>query len=109
MDRTSHLFQYNETFGDAPSEMTDLAWAELFPSQGGLFKNPELAPERSALSVFHQLHCLVSVPSDQIHSPFTMLDICVLTFEARMVYAKVTGLYVKLRRKASKWMRAACQ
>jgi len=68
MRETSHLiiptgtkpqtFRYNPDFGGPPSEITDNAWASLFPEQGGFFKHPDLAPERSAFAVFHQLHCL---------------------------------------------------
>lgn len=54
------LFLYNRTFGEAPSNETNAAWAALFPQHGGFFVHPELAPKRSAFSVFHQLHCLVS-------------------------------------------------
>ena len=53
------IFRYNRTFGEFPSNQTNQAWSELFPEQGGFFKHPTLAPTRSALSVFHQLHCLV--------------------------------------------------
>ncbi|KAH7316780.1 hypothetical protein B0I35DRAFT_479596 [Stachybotrys elegans] len=54
----SHLFQYNRTFGEAPSPDTNAAWESLFPHHGGFFVHAELAPKRSAFSVFHQLHCL---------------------------------------------------
>lgn len=53
------LFLYNRTFGEPPSQHVNEAWKDLFPRQGGFFKHPQLAPQRSALSVFHQLHCLV--------------------------------------------------
>lgn len=52
-------FRYNGSYGSAPANHTDTAWASLFPVQGGFFKDPQLAPQRSAFSVFHQLHCLV--------------------------------------------------
>ncbi|KAF7903118.1 hypothetical protein EAE99_012144 [Botrytis elliptica] len=54
----SKTFVYNQTYGEKPSNQTDAAWESLFPSQGGYFQHPTLAPHRSALSVFHQLHCL---------------------------------------------------
>lgn len=53
------VFSYNRTFGEAPSNASDSAWFSLFPEQGGFFKHPTIAPQRSAFSVFHQLHCLV--------------------------------------------------
>lgn len=54
------VFHYNRTFGEAPSNFSNAAWLSLFPIQGGFFKHPTIAPQRSAFSVFHQLHCLVS-------------------------------------------------
>ena len=55
----SEVFRYSRMFGSAPSDDSDTAWASLFPEQGGYFKHPVIAPERSAFAVFHQLHCLV--------------------------------------------------
>lgn len=60
VETKDELFRYNRTFAGPPSEVTDAAWDSLFPTHGGFFVHPELAPKRSALSVFHQLHCLVS-------------------------------------------------
>ena len=60
VDAVSQVFRYNRTFGEPSSDKTDRAWQELFPEQGGFFKHPTIAPQRSAFSVFHQLHCLVS-------------------------------------------------
>ncbi|KAL5117425.1 hypothetical protein ACEQ8H_004741 [Pleosporales sp. CAS-2024a] len=57
-ETVDRLFEYNRTFGDPPSEVSDAAWASLFPKHGGFFVHPELAPKRSAFSVFHQMHCL---------------------------------------------------
>ena len=54
-------FKYNRLFGGEPSNETNEAWEALFPVQGGFFRHPKLASKRSALSVFHQLHCLVSL------------------------------------------------
>lgn len=59
MSTTSEIFRYNRTYGSPPSNITNAAWAALFPEQGGFFKHPSIAPDRSAFSVFHQLHCLV--------------------------------------------------
>lgn len=42
-----------------PSDESNAAWETLFPARGGFFKHPQLAPDRSGLAVFHQLHCLV--------------------------------------------------
>lgn len=56
----SYVFRYNRTFGERPSLQSDRAWRNLFPEQNGFFKHPTIAPERSAFSVFHQLHCLVN-------------------------------------------------
>ena len=53
------IFYHNRTFGAAPSNVSDAAWNSIFPEQGGFFKHPVLAPQRSAWAVFHQLHCLV--------------------------------------------------
>ncbi|KAF2233441.1 hypothetical protein EV356DRAFT_448274 [Viridothelium virens] len=51
-------FHYQRIYGEVPSNTSDAAWSTLFPIQGGFFKHPSLAPQRSAFSVFHQLHCL---------------------------------------------------
>lgn len=58
MSAQARTFILNSTFGAQPSPETDAAWAALFPIQGGFFKHPEIAPERSAFSVFHTLHCV---------------------------------------------------
>ena len=47
-------------FGETPSNCSDKAWKELLPKQGGFFKHPDIAPERSAFSVLHRLHYLLS-------------------------------------------------
>ncbi|TVY87753.1 Oxidase, partial [Lachnellula willkommii] len=52
-----YTFEYNRTFAEA-SDSADRAWKDLFPLQNGYFTYPEIAPERSTLSVYHQLHCL---------------------------------------------------
>lgn len=64
-------FEYNRTFGEATSNASRAAWEALFPAHGRFFKHPNLAPKRSALSVFHQLHCLVKYSHllDYPHSP----------------------------------------
>ncbi|KAL9052843.1 MAG: hypothetical protein Q9162_005142 [Coniocarpon cinnabarinum] len=54
----SRTFVYQRVFGERPSDASDQVWQDMFPEQGGFFRHPNLAPKRSALSVFHQLHCL---------------------------------------------------
>lgn len=86
----SQIFYQNHTFGAAPSNVSNAAWASLFPDQGGFFKHPNIAPQRSAWAVFHQLHCLVSretKPSFFIQSPNT---------RHRTVSGKGTGPYMTL-------------
>ncbi|KAF7864304.1 uncharacterized protein EAF02_010272 [Botrytis sinoallii] len=61
LDTLLQTFEYNRTFGEPPSNVSDEAWRSVFPSHGGFFKHPRLAPERSAFSVYHQLHCLNSL------------------------------------------------
>lgn len=87
VDLKPQIFQYNRTFGEAPSNHTDRAWNELFPEQGGFFIHPTIAPSRSAFSTFHQLHCLVG--SAGYITPF------ILTVRNRMAYVKATGLFIK--------------
>jgi len=58
---TVQVFRYNRTFGELPSNYSNQAWHDLFPEQGGFFKHPTIAPQRSAFAVFHQLHCLNSI------------------------------------------------
>ncbi|KAG6999525.1 hypothetical protein G7Y79_00034g069480 [Physcia stellaris] len=58
LSNRKEIFRYNRTFGAAPSNLSNAAWASIFPEQGGFFKHPDLAPQRSAWAVFHQLHCL---------------------------------------------------
>lgn len=73
-------FMYNGTFASAPSEETDPAWDSLFPGRllavyrligghtlsssnadgKGFIKDPAGHLEAVGVSVFHQLHCLVS-------------------------------------------------
>ena len=54
-----HVFQYNRSFSYPPSNITNRAWRDIFPQEGGFFIHPTIAPTRSTFSVFHQLHCLV--------------------------------------------------
>lgn len=53
-------FVYDRDFSYPPSNSTNAAWQTLFPARGGFFTHAPEIPERSTLSVFHQLHCLVS-------------------------------------------------
>ena len=57
----SEIFRYNRTFSSGPSNITNQAWTQLFPNEGGFFKHPVIAPKRSTFAVFHQLHCLVCI------------------------------------------------
>jgi hypothetical protein len=52
------VFRFDATFVNGTSLDADRAWLDLFPLQGGFFKHPQFAPNRSTFSVFHQLHCL---------------------------------------------------
>ncbi|MCJ1285826.1 hypothetical protein MMC26_005167 [Xylographa opegraphella] len=54
----TQVFKYNRTFAEAPSDISDRAWKDIFPPRGGFFAHPGIAPHRSTFSVFHQLHCL---------------------------------------------------
>jgi hypothetical protein len=53
-------FVYDRDFSYPPSNSTNAAWQNLFPARGGFFTHAPEIPQRSTLSVFHQLHCLVS-------------------------------------------------
>ncbi|KAH7385372.1 hypothetical protein DE146DRAFT_680987 [Phaeosphaeria sp. MPI-PUGE-AT-0046c] len=66
-----HRFEYNRTFTEKPNTTTNAAWKELFPEQGGFFKHPDLAANRSTFAVFHQLHCLDGLR----HGYWALLDI----------------------------------
>jgi hypothetical protein len=59
VETINKTFSYNRTFAEVPSHETDEAWESLFPPHGGFFNVTELGSQRSTLSVFHQLHCLV--------------------------------------------------
>ncbi|KAH7412345.1 hypothetical protein DE146DRAFT_642852 [Phaeosphaeria sp. MPI-PUGE-AT-0046c] len=59
--QVSHLsktLQYNRTFTNPPDNQTNAAWHELYPRRGTFFTHAPEAPQRSTLSVFHQIHCL---------------------------------------------------
>ena len=94
-------FKYNGIYGEQPSEITDQAWENLFPEQGGFFKHPDLAPMRSALSVFHQLHCLVRWFSLLVEFPLIIDD--------RTASARLTGLYIEPPRTVLKSPQEICQ
>jgi len=69
----SQIFTYNRLFAERPNITSDKAWLDLFPSQGGFFQHPELAPTRSTFAVFHQLHCLDGIR----HGYWSLLDMVV--------------------------------
>ncbi|KAF1963934.1 hypothetical protein BU23DRAFT_494794, partial [Bimuria novae-zelandiae CBS 107.79] len=73
-------------FGKPPTNETDAAWESLFPKHGGFFVHPQLAPDRSAFSVFHQLHCL-----DEMRHGFYVLH------DQVIAYAKNSGLQREAR------------
>ncbi|CAI6336583.1 unnamed protein product [Periconia digitata] len=54
-------FTYERLFGSPSSPQVDYTWLHLFPSYGGFFAHPHIAPKRSTFSVFHQLHCVNSI------------------------------------------------
>ena len=58
VDTMPNTFQYNRTFSEAPSNITDSAWDGLIIGRG-FFNHPKLARNRSTVSVYHQLHCVV--------------------------------------------------
>lgn len=58
VENLSHIFRYNHTFAEN-SQRADQAWKDVLPPQNGYFSHPKIAPQRSTLSVYHQLHCLV--------------------------------------------------
>ncbi|KAF2788810.1 hypothetical protein K505DRAFT_314224 [Melanomma pulvis-pyrius CBS 109.77] len=74
------MFVYNRTFGEPPSDLTNAAWEALFPKHGGFFVHPQLAPRRSAFSVFHQMHCL-----DELRHGFYVLH------DQVIAYSKMTS------------------
>ena len=57
----SKEFVYERLYGSRSSPAVDQAWLHLFPSYGGFFEHPTIAPERSTFSAFHQLHCVNSI------------------------------------------------
>lgn len=59
VDTVTNNFRYSRIFAEIPSNQTDEAWKHLFPPHGGFFTHPAAPHQRSTLSVFHQLHCLV--------------------------------------------------
>jgi hypothetical protein len=65
-DRSSALLQdvvwnKNRTFADAPSELTEAAWATLIPNGRGFIRHPRLTSNKlKSVSAFHETHCLVS-------------------------------------------------
>ncbi|OHE94396.1 hypothetical protein CORC01_10324 [Colletotrichum orchidophilum] len=51
-------FELDLKYAMPPSPLVDKAWASLLPKEGGFFQHPALAPNKSCIAVFHQLHCL---------------------------------------------------
>ena len=67
----TRLFALDQSYVDPPSNATDAAWAALIPRGRGFVDIPEDTSHKSptlddqitmySVSVFHQLHCLVSM------------------------------------------------
>ena len=53
------IFEYDRMYSSSPSNETNRAWIDLFPSNSGFIEHPVLAPNLSVVAVFHQLHCIV--------------------------------------------------
>ncbi|KAJ0165925.1 hypothetical protein CTA2_9444 [Colletotrichum tanaceti] len=51
-------FKLDLDYAMPPSVKVDESWASIFPKEGGFFRHPKLAPQKSCMAVFHQLHCL---------------------------------------------------
>jgi hypothetical protein len=71
VEYVTNSFQYNRTFSEAPSPETDAAWMSIFPPHGGFFHDKTVASDGASLAVYHQLHCLVSIPNIPFHSVLT--------------------------------------
>ncbi|KAK1713430.1 uncharacterized protein BDZ83DRAFT_589311 [Colletotrichum acutatum] len=54
----SRTFELDLNYAMPPSAQVDEAWASLLPKEGGFFQHSKLAPQKSCIAVFHQLHCL---------------------------------------------------
>lgn len=53
------VWQQNASYSGEPTEENDKTWADLIPDGRGFVRHPVLAKELKAVSVFHQIHCLV--------------------------------------------------
>jgi len=58
------VWSLNESFAGEPSAETEKMWKSLIPKGRAFVQHPKLAKEIKSMSVFHELHCLVSP-----HSP----------------------------------------
>jgi hypothetical protein len=55
------VWTHNSTFGSDPSAASEAAWQELIPLGRGFVRHARLTGgEEKSVSVFHELHCLVS-------------------------------------------------
>jgi hypothetical protein len=60
------IWNANASFANEPSALTDAAWESLIPNGRGFVIHPKLAPtdgedkKGKSVSVFHEIHCLVS-------------------------------------------------
>jgi hypothetical protein len=53
--------QWTGQFATRPSNESAAAWESMYPRGGTFFSHPPEVPQRSTLSVFHQLHCLDAI------------------------------------------------
>ena len=56
------VWSLNESFAGEPSAETEKMWKSLIPKGRAFVQHPKLAKEIKSMSVFHELHCLVSPP-----------------------------------------------
>ncbi len=85
---TARLHIPTRTFAEH-SDATESAWHALFPKQMGYFTHPIIAPQRSTLSVYHYLHCLVG---NKVHSKQWRQDQMLIRCAAyRMGSERATG------------------
>ena len=57
----SYPMIYNITYTQNSPSSNSL-WDAMFPRGVGFVKHPSISPDLSGLAVFHELHCVVSIP-----------------------------------------------
>jgi len=65
------VWSLNESFAGEPSAETEKMWKSLIPKGRAFVQHPKLAKEIKSMSVFHELHCLVSSISPYHHGKKT--------------------------------------